>query len=260
MRRPELITSPANPLLKEVKKALGRGGLTESGCCVAETLHLLEEALRSGCRVRTVIAGESARAAVESHIDGRDGIRVVVVPDKLLDVVCQGAGQGVVALVEPPEWQVSQALGPLVLVIDGVQDPGNLGTILRSAEAFGASGLLLLKGTVNAFNPKVVRASAGSIFRVPLVQGLDEPQLLEALCASGLDIYAAVPNCPESLADADLTRSCAIVIGSEGHGVSTAMRGVARDLSIPTTGVESLNAAVSAAVLLYEARRQRNHA
>jgi len=256
MGQSEFITSSANPLLKEVRKALSRGALTESGWCVAETFHLLEEALRSDCRVRVVIAGESVRAAVESCMGARNGIRMVVVPDKLLDA----ASQGVVALVEPPSVKQMVTDNPLILVIDGVQDPGNLGTILRSAEAFGASGLLLVKGTVNPFNPKVVRASAGSIFRVPFVPGMDEVQLSATLREIGAHLYAAVPNGTKSLADADLTRPCAIVIGSEGRGVSAAFRRMATDLSIPTSGVESLNAAVSAAVLLYEARRQRNQA
>jgi TrmH family RNA methyltransferase len=181
---------------------------------------------------------------------------MVVVPDKFLDA----ASQGVVALVEPPTWDITQMRDTqaLVLVIDGVQDPGNLGTILRSAEAFGASGLLLLKGTVNPFNSKAVRASAGSIFRVPFVQGLDDVQALAMLCETGVNVYAAVPNSANSIGDFDLTRPCAIVIGSEGHGVSASIRIAARDLSIPTAGVESLNAAVSAAIVLYEARRQRS--
>src|SRR3954471_11990483 len=154
MRPPEFISSTANPLLKEVRKAVHRGGLTDSGWCVAETLHLLEEALRSGCRVPAVILAEDLKSAVEMCVDGHQEIRMLVVPDKLLDVSCQG----VVALVEPPT--VKQLLGhqPLMLILDGVQDPGNLGTILRSAEAFGATELLLLKGTVNAFNSKVVRS------------------------------------------------------------------------------------------------------
>jgi TrmH family RNA methyltransferase len=255
MRPPELITSPANPLLKEVRKAHSRGGLTDSGWCVAETFHLLEEALRSHCTMPAIIAAQSVQSLVEDQIAGRNGTRMIVVPDKLLDA----ATQGVVALVDPPEWKVEQMLHTtqLVLVIDGVQDPGNLGTILRSAEAFGADGLLLLRGTVNPFNPKAVRASAGSIFRMPFVQGLDEVELVETLRQSGADFYAAVPGASKSLADADLTRPCVIVIGSEGRGVGATMRCAAKDLSIPTAGVESLNAAVSAAILLYEARRQR---
>ncbi len=251
----EFITSPANPLMKDLRKALSRGGLMDNGWCVAETFHLFEEAMRSACEVHAVIAGESVRTDVESRMDKAADVRMIVVPDKLLDA----ASQGVVALVEPPRWRVEDLLaGPtLAIVVDGVQDPGNLGTILRSAEAFGASGLLLLKGTVNAFNPKTIRASAGSIFRVPFVAGLESAEVIAELAARSLDVYAAVPGSSASLAAADLTRPCAMVIGSEGQGVSAAMRGAARDLTIPTEGVESLNAAVSAAILLYEARRQR---
>jgi TrmH family RNA methyltransferase len=260
MRRPELVTSPANPLLKDVRKAISRGGLTSSGWCVAETFHLLVEALRSNCRGRAVIAGEGVRAMVESqlasHEASRNNIRIAIVPDRLLDA----ASQGVVALVEPPEWTVQQTLcsRTLVLIVDGVQDPGNLGTILRSAEAFGASGVWMLKGTVSPFNAKAARASAGSVLRVPWVQGLDESTAIAAVRGCGAELYAAVPQGRQWAGDADLSKPCAMVIGSEGHGVSAAMRDAAKELSIPTTGVESLNAAVSAAILLYEARRQRS--
>jgi TrmH family RNA methyltransferase len=263
----EPITSAANPLLKDVRKALTRGGLTTNGCCVVETFHLLDEALRSHCRVRSVIAAESVRDRVERAIESQAGIRLSIVPDKLLNATANVAtSQGVVALVDPPEHTVEQAIGAesLVLVIDGLQDPGNLGTILRSAEAFGVTGLLLLKGTVSPFNPKALRASAGSIFRVPFVHGMEETTALEALRRSGANLYAAVPNANghigSSPSEADLTCPCAIIIGSEGHGVSSSLRSAARDISIATAGVESLNAAVSAAILLYEARRQRSRA
>ena len=270
MRTTELVTSAANPLLKDVRKALDRGGLSTSGCCVVETFHLLEEALRSGCRVRTVIAAESVRVRVEDHIRDGAGIRLVLVPDKLLNATAHVAtSQGVVALVDPPVHTVQQTLGgpsldipALVMVIDGLQDPGNLGAILRSAEAFGATGLLLLKGAVSPFNPKALRASAGSIFRVPFVHGMDETSALDTLLHRGANLYAAVPNAHghigSSPSEADLTCPCAIIIGSEGRGVSPALRNAARDISIPTAGVESLNAAIAAAILLYEARRQRS--
>jgi len=253
---PEFISSPANPLLKEVRKAINRGGLTDSGWCVAETPHLLEEALRSGCRVPAVIAADEALSAVEMCVDDHQNIRVLVVPGKLLDV----SSQGVIALVEPPIVKPMLDQLALMLILDGVQDPGNLGTILRSAEAFGATELLLLKGTVNAYNSKVVRSSAGSIFRVPFLQSLDESRVLASVRHKGATLYAAMPNGAHSPAAIDLTRPSAIVIGSEGRGVSATLRSAAAELTIPTMGVESLNAAVSAAVLLYEARRQRTRA
>jgi TrmH family RNA methyltransferase len=137
------------------------------------------------------------------------------------------------------------------------QDPGNAGAVVRAAEAFGATGLMFLKGTVSPHNPKTVRASAGSIFRVPLVSGLDETLARAALEQRRLDIYAAMPAGKRDLGDCDLTRPCALIIGSEGRGVSERLRSAALDLRIPVAGVESLNAAMAAGILLYEARRQR---
>jgi TrmH family RNA methyltransferase len=254
----ELITSAANPLLKDVRKALARGGLTSHGYCVAETFHLLEEALHSRCRVRTVIVSENVHKNAQSLLHAQPDVRLITVSDKLLDATADVAtSQGVLALVDPPAYTIDQIFTPqsLVLILDGLQDPGNLGTILRSAEAFGATGLILLKGTVSPFNPKALRASAGSIFRVPFVHGVEESQALEAVRANHVDLFAAVPN---QNTRADLTKPCAIVIGSEGRGVSPNLHKNAQQVSIPTTGVESLNAAVSAAILLYEARRQRS--
>jgi len=260
MSKTEFLTSPANPLLKEVRRALLRGALTREGCCVAEGFHLLEEALRSDCRVEAVLAAESVRSAVESHVRRLAGLRLAVLPDSLFqDLSGTEAPQGVMALVRPPQWSLEQLFRgkPLVMVLDGVQDPGNAGTILRAAEAFGATGVLLVKGSVSPYNPKAVRASAGSVFRLPLVASLDAALARAALEQRRLDRYAAMPAGKKALGEADLTRRCALIVGSEGRGVSEKLRAGAIDLRIPVSGVESLNAAMAATVLLYEAHRQR---
>ncbi len=262
MARTEVISSPANPLLKSVRRALARGTTTEEGCWAAETFHLLEEALRSDREVKTVLAAESVQATVDSHVKGL-GIRVTIVADALFAGLSQTeSSQGVIALVRPPEWTVEQLFRGrgLVVVLDGVQDPGNAGTIIRAAEAFGGTGVLFLKGTVAPHNPKLLRASAGSMFRIPFVHGLDVTLARAALKQAKLDIYAAVPGRGPSTRpqDANLTRKCALIIGSEARGVSPELRGDAQDLRIPTVRVESLNAAAAAAILLYEAARQRS--
>ena len=260
MSKTEVLTSPANPLLKEVRRAILRGALTREGCCVAEGFNLLEEALRSDCRVDVVLAAESVRSAVESHVRRLSGIRVVVLPENLFrDLSGTEAPQGVMALVRPPAWSLEQLFRakPLVVVLDGVQEPGNAGAILRAAEAFGATGVVLVKGSVSPYNPKAVRASAGSLFRVPLAAGLDAALARAAFEQRRLDVYAAMPAGKKSLAEADLSRKCALIVGSEGRGVSEKLRVGAVDLRIPVSGVESLNAAMAATVLLYEARRQR---
>ena len=163
------------------------------------------------------------------------------------------------ALVKPPVWDLEPLLRgkSLVLLLDGVQDPGNAGTMLRTAEAFGATGVLFIKGSVNPFNPKAIRASAGSVFRTPLVTSLEPELALAALSQRKIDIYAAMPKAEITLADADLRRRCAFIIGSEGRGVSSRLQGAALNLRIPTAQVESLNASVAAGILLYEAWRQR---
>jgi len=256
----QVLTSPRNPALKEVRKAVLRGSQTSDGLCVAEGFRLLEEALRIDCEISTVFAAESVRSAVDSHVKGLKQIRVLALPDDLFHTFSSTeASQGVIALVRPPAWTLEQLFRgqSLVMVLDGVQDPGNCGTILRSAEAFGSTGVALLKGSVNPYNPKCLRASAGSVFRVPLVSGLEERLLLAAIEQRKLDMYALVSNGEMDVRDCKFERRCALIVGSEGHGVSERLRAKSVDVRIPTVAVESLNAAMAAGIALYEARRQR---
>jgi TrmH family RNA methyltransferase len=264
MTKPETISSAANPLLKDVRRAVERGALTTAGYCVAESFHLLEEALRSGCEVAAVLAVEPVLDAAEKYARGLRGGRLLVLPEKLFaGLASTEASQGVIALVRPPAWTIDQLFGEpsLVLVLDGLQDPGNAGSAVRAAEALGATGVIFLKGTASPFNPKTLRASAGSLFRIPFGAGLENSVALEAMARHGVDLYAAVPAAvpnARSAPDSDLTRPCALVIGNEARGVSPGVRARAIELSIPTGPVESLNAAVAAGILLYEAWRQRS--
>lgn len=251
--------------MKSVRRAIARGTLTEDGLCVAESFHLLEEALRSECAVKVVLAARSVQSAVEAHVRRLAGIRMAVLPDALFESVAgTESSQGVIALVEPPAWILEQLFRgrSLVVALDGVQDPGNAGAIVRAADAFGATGVMFLKGAVSPFNPKTLRASAGSLFRVPFVHTLDAELARAAFKQNKLDVYAGVPftaqNHVKALASVDLTRKCAVIIGSEGRGVSQNLHAGAIDLAVPTVGVESLNAAMAASVILYEARRQRS--
>jgi TrmH family RNA methyltransferase len=264
MPKPEIITSAANPLLKDVRRAIARGGLTQQGWCVAETFHLLEEALRSDCRVKMVLAAESVLPAAEDHLRGFPAVKLAVLPDALLQGISgTETSQGVMALVNPREWRMEQLFrgNALVVVLDGLQDPGNAGAILRAAEAFGASGAIFLKGTVSPYNPKTLRASAGSLFRVPYLYGLDAELVRAALRENQVHLFAGVPassnGSVRSLADVDLTGKSGLIIGNEAHGVGAELRNLAVNLFIPTMGVESLNAAMAAGIILYEASRQR---
>jgi RNA methyltransferase, TrmH family len=245
--------SDKNPLLKQIRRAVFRGTLTEDGYAVTEGVHLLAEARAAGREIGAVLTAESA---AERFPEAR------VISDKTFhEIASTETPQGVIALVRPATWTLEDMLtadisnkDALLVVLDGIQDPGNAGAILRAAEAFGASGAIFLKGTVNPYNPKCLRGSAGSAFRVPLVSGIDTQEFLDHV---SLPLYAAMPRASKLASEISLASPCALIIGSEGRGVSPEIQARAVGVRIPTSGVESLNAAVAAGILLYEARRQR---
>jgi RNA methyltransferase, TrmH family len=249
----ETLLSDKNPLIKDVRRAANQGTLTSDGYALAEGPHLLEEALRSAAEIGAIFVAESSRVSLTPAAK-----RIVRISDATFNsFATTDSPQGVVALVKPRTWTFDQLLHgrALVVILDGIQDPGNAGAILRAAEAFGATGAVFLKGSVNPHNPKCMRASAGSIFRIPLVAGLTPEELFE-VCR--LPMHAADAKAPTVLSEARLAKPCAIIIGSEGKGVSPALAARATGVRIPTVKVESLNAAVAAGILLYEARRQRD--
>ena len=190
---------------------------------------------------------------------------MLAMPRELLDAALSTeTPQPVAALVEPPEWTWAHLLGnrkgsaALVVVLAGIQDPGNLGTILRSAEAFGADSVVCLPGTANVWNSKAVRASAGSVFRVPvLFAGANEA--FEYLREAEVRILTTAVQGAQPADLVDLSEPVALLIGNEGNGVPADLAAKADGaITIPCPGpVESLNAAVATSVLLYEAARQR---
>lgn len=256
----EVISSPANPLIKSVRRAVVQGTLTPEGFAVAESFHLLEEALRSDIAVHTVLAAETVRHAVERHVRSLRTVELRVVSDRLFhEISSTASSQGVIALVRLPTWKLENVFRghSLVVVLDGLQDPGNAGTIARSAEAFGGTGVIFISGTVSPHNPKTLRASAGSLFRIPFVHAVDAELARTAMRQRNVTVFAGAPKAKPLVSEADLAAPCALIIGSEARGISEKLRNPARNLRIATSGVESLNAAAAAAVILYEASRQR---
>jgi TrmH family RNA methyltransferase len=240
-----------HPLLTTIRKG------TPEGLCVAEGFHLLDEALRANREITAIVVSNSVRAAVESRAAG---LAVYYLPDKdFAGLASTENSQGVISLVRAPVWELDQLFRDpsLLVVLNGVQDPGNAGTIVRSAEAFGATGILAVKGTVNLHNPKCLRASVGSLFRLPYLQGVEEEVAVAALAQRNIASYSTVPSGGQSIYQVDLTGSAALIIGNEGRGVSQRLRDSSTDLVIPTTAVESLNAGIAASILLFEASRQR---
>lgn len=257
-----IVQSPQNARLKELRKAFARPGLDTHGCVGIEGPHLLEEAVRAGLRVACVFIAQGAESG---HLPLSPETETLIVPRPLLDSILQTeTPQPVAALVEMPDWTWAHVLrgrgswDPLVVLLAGIQDPGNVGTILRSAEAFGASGIIALPGTVNHWNPKAVRASAGSIFRIPVLNATFS-ECLPNLRESSMRILTTTVHGAEPADMIDLTGPVALVIGNEANGVPDEIAGHADvQLTIPCPGpVESLNAAVATSILLYEACRQR---
>jgi TrmH family RNA methyltransferase len=263
-----IVQSKQNARLKQLRRALAHP-LSESnreGRALAgiEGPNLLDEALRACLQIDCVFVAQGSERLLDGLRLAPD-VEVLVMPRGLLiPVLTTEAPQPIAALVEPPAWQWELLLGnnkktaPLIVVLAGLQDPGNLGTILRSTEAFGATGVVSLPGTVSAWNPKAVRASAGSIFRVPMVSVSDE-QCLTRLRESGVRILTTAVQGAVPAELMDLAGPVALLIGNEGDGVPEDLATQAGGaVTIPCPGaVESLNASVAASVLLYEASRQR---
>lgn len=254
------IKSAKNPLLQSLRRAAHSGRPTESGCIVIEGPKLLEEAGRGGWQVVQIFATAEA-VSRHGHHSFRSQSEVVEVADRALDSVsATETSQGVIALVRPAAWRLDQVLAgrALVVIMDGIQDPGNAGSLVRSSEAFGATGVVSCNGSVRSANGKFLRATAGSIFRLPFVEDVDTRDLLRALRSAAIDVYWLERRAEIAIGQADLKRPCALVVGNEGHGVSTAFHPAGSAIRIPTSRVESLNAAVAGSIALFECARQRN--
>jgi TrmH family RNA methyltransferase len=264
-----LIASRANSRVKQLRAAFAGHARLSGGLVAIEGEHLLFEAMRSGLAFKTIFL--SQRKSAPEWLPR--SVELIELTDEVFSsVVDTQHPQGVAALLVPPVWSLEDAVPaqpsgkhpPLVLIAAALQDPGNLGTLIRSAEAFGATAFLTTPGTVSEWNQKALRASAGSVFRIP-VADIASPDFA-ALKSRGLKLFAAVaddsPNASSSIpiAQAALTQPCALMIGNEGAGLSEELIALADfRVTIPTPGrVESLNAAIAGSLLLYEASRQRS--
>jgi len=263
-----LITSASNPRLKQLRAAL-RDGWTDSQSRVRiEGPKLVREAIESHLQIEEVFVSESCRRdpgiqALLRQIPGKP--EIVEVSDRLFPTIVSTENpQGLLALARLPSIQVEKLLRSASMLLVGceLQDPGNLGTLLRSAEAFGVEGVLLTQTSVNPWNEKVVRASAGSIFRVPCLGGFDGAGLIRDLADSGFSLVAANPKANLDFREADYHSRIALLVGNEGRGLSQeVLNRIQVQIRIPMdAAVESLNVSVAASIILCEAARQRSKA
>jgi TrmH family RNA methyltransferase len=259
-----IVQSKQNLRIKDLRRALAYPSRDGRSLAGIEGPNLLNEALRAGLHVPCVFVAQGAEHLLEG-LSLQAQTEVILVSRDVLDsALATETPQPIAALVEPPDWSWADVLSshskaaPLLVVLAGLQDPGNLGTILRSAEAFGAHGVIALPGTVSAWNPKAVRASAGSVFRLPLL-AVGAEDCFARLREEGVRILSTAVHGAEAADRIDLARPVALVIGNEGNGVPEAVAAQADGaVTISYPGqVESLNAAIAVSVLLYEASRQR---
>jgi TrmH family RNA methyltransferase len=281
------ITGRDNKWLKQFRAGLRGTGPAEGEPIAAEGPKLVEEGVRSGLQTEALLVSEAGERHLERILrvasESDSGIprsRIFRSTDKLFESVAgTETPQGVAALFRQREWSFDDVIrgraslagafssdSPLIVVMAAVQDPGNVGTIVRSAEAFGASGVVAARGTADPWSPKALRASAGSALRLPLMRGMAIPIFLAQLRMAGVAILAAgtKPTAATTAKDAaaaisDLRGPCAVFIGNEGAGLPSEVEHAADNwVSIPMNDdVESLNAGIAASIILFEAARQR---
>src|SRR5215217_1235057 len=255
----DVITSPSNPAVRAARK-LAR----PSARARAEGREGIREALDAGHVPESLLATEraAARHAGLVNLARQRGAQVTMVAEPVLAALAATTTpQGLVAVVPSVRKALDDlpAAPRLVCVLAEVRDPGNAGTVLRAADAFGADAVVTTRGSVDPESPKAVRAAAGSLFHLPVTAGVSWPELRAALRRRGLRLVGADPHADATLDQAPLAEPLALVLGNEAHGLPAQ---VAADLDlvvrIPLAGrAESLNLAAAAAVLLYEtARRQ----
>lgn len=252
--------------LRSLRALHTRKGRERSGRTIIEGVRLVEAAVAAGVQLETVLFTErlsqSPRGAQAVRACRQAGASVYLTDEATLATVAETeTPQGILAVIPLPGAAVEALLDqerPFFLVLDGIQDPGNLGTMLRTAAAAGATGVLLGRNSVELASPKVLRAAMGAAFLLPVAPGVELVPVLKDLAAKGIPVVAGDPEGTEELFSARLGTPVAVVVGSEANGLSAPVEAViTRRVRIPmASGVESLNAGVAAALLLYEVARR----
>lgn len=253
------LTSTKNPRLQAIRRAAGSGRPAEGGLIVIEGPHLVREALKSAWELAEVFATSDSWER-HRHFVGNVDVPLTELSSKAMaSIASTETTQGLLALVRPRRWSWDDLFGktPLILALDGIQDPGNAGTMVRSAEAFGASGIVFLRGSVRVSNGKFIRATAGSIFRIPFLENVGGSDLLRYGRDRGLPVYALAADGKANLEGISFTNGCVLIVGNEGGGVSPELLSGSKQIRIPTHTVESLNAAVACSIALYALNRRR---
>lgn len=250
------IASTANPLIKTVRSLHDRSGRKKSGLFLLEGTKLLHEALSNDVDLQDIIVSRTFWKNGMPGMPETDRDELILVEDNIFSqLATTETPQGVLAVASIKTGSLKEVLSiekPLIVVSDAVQDPGNLGTIMRASLAFGATGMILTKGTTDPFSPKVVRSAMGALFSIPVVVDVLFDELIEQLRAHDVTLFALDQNAKENLWESQFPDKIALILGNEGNGISDDnMEKADKMLAIPISRKsESLNVAIAAGVAL----------
>ena len=257
------ITSESNSILKTVRTLHRRQTREKEKLFLLEGSHCLIEALKKNLNLKSILVSETYLREGLEALQQLDIAAVNVVNDKLFnELATTSSSCGVLAIAEIPKQNRAEIKhwSPRIFAIaDAVQDPGNLGTIIRTAYAAQLGGLLILKGSVDLYSPKVVRAAAGALFALPIFSDLEAKETIEMLKDENIRLIICEANARKRYFDVNLTEPVALALGNEGQGISPLLKASADEsVSIPMNPEsESLNVAISGGIILFESLRQR---
>lgn len=268
----QIITSENNPLIKDIKSLKIKKYREQNRLFFIEGIKFIEEALTSDEDIKSIIISETVQK--DGKIQGiihkikqkERKTRLYSVPDNILKQLSDTeTPQGIIAVVKMKNYDLVEIMNRnkknnLFVILDAVQDPGNMGTIIRTADAADFDAIIATKGCVDFYNPKVLRSTMGSIFHIPVINANDLSQLITNLKSKSIKIYASHLNAQKYFYDLDMSKDTAIIIGNEANGISDQTASLADELiKIPMPGkAESLNASIAAGILIYETVRQRS--
>jgi len=256
------ITSMSNQIVKEVKSLGNKKGRMKAHAILLEGWRLVKDASDWGVKIRYFIVSDSFFQKEGLFLSKMSNIKTVQVPDELFSRICETESpQGILAVTEMPVYDKKEIIGSIdkIVALENIQDPGNLGTIIRSADACGFDAVLLSKDSVDPYNPKVIRSTMGSLFHIPVIVEENFSETLNELKSNNILLAAAHTRDSLPCWQADLSGKVAIIIGNEGNGLSDKVLELADiTVMIPMPGkAESLNASAAASILIYECMRQK---
>lgn len=272
MAEARVISSPQNAAFKQAAKYVHTKDARKDGVFLMEGVRAVDEVLKAEeWTVKSIWVGESLKKDAPGyvhHVEMKALCPMNLIPDAMLKKLSETESpQGIVAVVERRSYKIGEILKeaaakkekPLLVILENLQDPGNVGTLIRTADAAGATAVIATKGTADVYSSKVIRSTMGSLLHIPVCLVENVPVLAEALKKAGVQVLAAALKDSVSIYEADMTKPTALLIGNEGNGLTDeAIASATQAVKIPMVGrAESLNAAMAGGVLIYEALRQR---